>query len=179
MNDVPETSPPSGVGRVFVTLLSVRPEKRVLRAVVGMGLTFAAVGGGIFAALTGIAAATGNLEREDPFFGIIAGTVWGFAIGTSFAVTLAFAGRGRTFERLSVPRVAMAGALGGIVLAMGILIAAAYEGSLSGVPEAFTFLPLLGAGAGVASLTIARRSARPDQGAHDGARPPNTGVRSG
>ena len=134
--------------------------KRVLRGMLGMGATFAAIGGGFFAVLTGIAAVLGRLETEDPFFGILAGTVWGFAVGVTFSTVLAIAGRTLSFDRLSLPRVAGMGALGGLVLATTLVGITTLAGdTFTGVVEAFTFLPLLGAGAGAASLAIARRAA--------------------
>lgn len=133
--------------------------KRVMRGILGMGTTVAAIGGGFFAVLTAIAALLGRLETEDPFFGILAGTVWGFAIGATFATVLALAGRTLSFDRLSLSRVAGVGALGGLMLAATLVGLTALAGdTFTGVVEAFTFLPLLGAGAGAASLAIARRA---------------------
>lgn len=145
--------------------------KRVMRGILGMGATFAAIGGGFFTVLTGIAAVLGRLESEDPFFGILAGTVWGFAIGATFSTVLAIAGRALSFDRLSLPRVAGMGALGGLVLAATLVGGATLLGdTFTGVVEAFTFLPLLGAGAGAASLAIARRAAPSVQSADEGER---------
>ena len=135
---------------------------RVIRGILGMGATFAAIGGGFFAVLTVIAAVLGRLETEDPFFGILAGTVWGYAIGVTFSSVLAIAGRTLSFDHLSLPRVAGMGALAGLVLASFLVgITTLVGDDFTGVVEAFTFLPLLGAGAGVASLVIARRAAPP------------------
>ncbi len=141
---------------------------RVIRGILGMGTTFAVIGGGFFAVLTVLAAVLGRLDTEDPFFGILAGTAWGFAIGVTFSTVLAIAGRTMSFDRLSLPRVAGMGALGGLVLAATLVGLTTLAGeNFTGVVEAFTFLPLLGAGAGAASLVVARRAASPLQGENE------------
>ena len=133
--------------------------KRVVRGILGMGATFAAIGGGFFAVLTAVAAAFGRLDESEPFFGIIAGTVWGFGIGVTFSTVLAIAGTRLSFDSLSLPRVAAMGAAGGLFLAGALIGITTLAGeSFTGLVEAFTILPLLGAGAGTASLLIARRA---------------------
>ena len=142
--------------------LSVFRWKRVLRGMLGMGATFAAIGGGFFAAMTAIAAVLGRLEAEDPFFGVAAGAVWGFAIGVAFSAVLAAAGSRVGFEKLSIPRVAAMGAIGGFFLAGALIGLTKLAGNnFTGVVEALTFLPVLGALAGAGSLVVARRSDEP------------------
>jgi len=133
--------------------------KSVLRGILGMGLTFGGIAGGFFAALTAVLAVFGGLDEGEPFFPIIAGTVWGFGIGVAFSMVLAVAGRHVSFEKLSVPRVASIGALAGFLLAGTLIGVTSLAGEVfTGVVEALTILPILGAGAGTASLLIARRS---------------------
>ena len=132
-----------------------------------MGVTFAAIGGGFFAVLTAVAAVFGRLDSSEPFFGIAAGTFWGFAIGVTFSTSLAIAGRRQSFDSLSIQRVAVTGAAGGLFLAGALIGATTLAGdSFTGVTEALIALPLLGAGAGTASLLVARR-ASPKLGAGD------------
>ena len=124
-----------------------------------MGVTFAAIGGGFFAVVTAVVAIFGRLESSEPFFGIAAGTFWGLAIGITFSTSLAIAGQKQSFDSLSLPRVAATGAAGGLVLAGTLIGATTLVGdSFTGVIEAAIALPLPGAGAGTASLLVARRA---------------------
>lgn len=123
-----------------------------------MGLTFGAVGGAFFSLLAGVGALFFPGAEDEWGFMIIAGSVWGFAIGVSFSAVLAVAGRCLAFDRLSLPRVAALGAGGGLLLAL-LLVAATWNEWPDGnaiVP--FTILPLLGAGAATGSLLLARRA---------------------
>ena len=142
--------------------LSVSRWKRVLRGMLGMGVTFAAIGGGFFAVMTAIAAVLGRLEAEDPFFGVAAGTVWGFAIGVAFSAVLAAAGSRLAFERLSIPRVTAMGAIGGLFLAGALISLTRLSGNnFTGAVGALTVLPVLGAVSGAGSLVLARRADKP------------------
>ena len=133
--------------------------KSVVRGMLGMGLTFGGIAGAFFAALTAVAAVFGRLDATEPFFPIIAGTVWGFGIGVAFSGVLAVVGRYTSFEKLSVLRVAGVGALGGLLLAGALVGITTLAGeAFTGMVEAFTILPILGAGAGTVSLLIARRA---------------------
>ena len=126
-----------------------------------MGATFAAAGFFLFAILTA-AAALGRLDGEDPFFGIVAGTAWGFGIGVTFSAVLAASGSRLVFEKLSISRVAIMGALGGLFLALLLISGTKLAGNdFTGVTEALIFLPLLGAIAGSTSLVIARKADEP------------------
>ena len=127
-----------------------------------MGATFAIGGFFLFAIVTAAAAALGRLEREDPFFGIVAGTVWGFGIGVTFSAVLAATGSRFVFEKLSISRVAIMGASGGLFLALFLISGTKLAGNdFTGVTEALIFLPLLGAIAGSTSLVIARKADEP------------------
>jgi len=125
---------------------------------IGMGLTFAAATGAFFAV---IALVLGlffpGVENELPFM-IIAGSVWAFAIGVTFSGILAIAARGLPFDKLSLPRVAALGAVGGLLLS-GLLVAVTWqEWSAWDALVPVTILPLLGAGSATASLLLARRA---------------------
>lgn len=133
--------------------------KSVLRGMLGMGLTFGGIAGGFFAVLTVMFAVFGGLDESEPFFPTIAGTVWGFGIGVAFSGVLAVVGRHMSFEKLSVARVAGIGALAGLLLAGTLIGFTSLAGeAFTGMVEAMTILPILGAGAGAASLLIARRA---------------------
>ena len=134
--------------------------KRVFRGIIGMGLTFAVAAGVFFSVVAGVVALFFPGVEDEPGFMIIAGTVWGFAIGVAFSGVLAIAGRRRSFNELSLLRVAALGAGGGLVLA-GVLVGATWqEWSVGDALVPATFLPLLGAGAATASLLLARRAWR-------------------
>ena len=131
---------------------------RVIRGMIGTGLTFAAAAGVFFAVLSVVMwPFFPGVEDELPFM-IITGSVWAFAIGVAFSGILAIAARGLPFDKLSVPRVAALGAGGGLLLA-GLLVAATWqEWSAWDALVPVTFLPLLGAGSATASLLLARRA---------------------
>lgn len=128
---------------------------RVVRGMLGMGLTFAAIAAAFFSVLAVIAGLTG--AEDEPVFMIVAGSTWAFAIGVAFSGTLALAASKRRFDELSLPRVAMLGAAGGVGLAALLVGATWPEWTLADATVPFTFLPLLGAGSATASLLVARR----------------------
>ncbi|MCY3548021.1 MAG: hypothetical protein OXH49_14170 [Gemmatimonadetes bacterium] len=134
--------------------------KKVVRGVLGMGLTFGAIGAAFFS-LVALAGKVFFPGAEDELgFMIIAGTVWGVGIGTSFSAMLAIAARGRSLDELSYSRVASLGLLGGVLLA-GLVVGGSWGDWPNGaaiVP--FSILPLLGAGGGVVSLLVARKAGR-------------------
>jgi hypothetical protein len=131
----------------------------VARGVIGMGVTFAAVAGAFFSVLAVVVTVFFSGVEDEPGFMIIAGSVWGFAIGVAFAGVLAIAGRGRGFDELSIPRVAALGAGGGLLLA-GLLVGVTWqEWSVGDATVPLVILPLLGAGSATASLLLARRAA--------------------
>ena len=130
----------------------------VTRGMVSMGLTFAAVAGVFFAVLAVVSGLFFPGVEDDLPFMIIAGSVWAFAIGVAFSGILAIAARGVRFDKLSLPRVAVLGAGGGLVLA-GLLVAATWqEWSAWDALVPVTFLPLLGGGSATATLVLARRA---------------------
>ena len=131
---------------------------RVIRGMIGMGLTFAAVAAVCFSVIVVVMGVLSPGWDDEPFFAIIAGSVWGFGIGVAFSGVLAIAGRRLSFGELSLLRVAALGAGGGLLLA-GLLVAATWqEWSAGDALVPFTFLPLLGAGAATASLLLARKA---------------------
>lgn len=133
---------------------------RVVRGVLGMGLTFGALAGAFFAVAAAASAFFFPGVDDDLVFGIIAGTVWGFGIGASFSAVLAIAARGRSLDDLSFARVALVGAAGGLVLA-GLFVGVTWGDWPNGnavVP--FTMLPLLGTGGGICSLLLARKAGK-------------------
>ncbi len=130
--------------------------KRVVRGMLGMGLTFAAAAGVFF---TVVAVTMGlffpGAESDLPFM-IVAGSTWAFAIGVAFSGTLAIAGRHLSFDQLSITRVAVLGAGGGLVLA-GLLVGATLPSwTFRDALVPLVALPVLGAVSSTASLLMAR-----------------------
>ena len=134
--------------------------KRVIRGVLGMGLTFGAIGAAFFSLVALVSAVFFPGAEDELGFMIIAGTVWGVGIGTSFSAILAIAARGRSLDELSYSRVASVGVLGGLLLA-GLVVGGSWgDWPNGGAIVPFSILPLLGAGGGVASLLVARKAGR-------------------
>lgn len=150
-----------------------------IRGALGMGLTWAV--GWALAGL-GIGVAT-NLTPSLPwhlFFNVFdaplpALAIPGFFGGVFYSVVLSIAARRRRFDELSLPRVAVWGALGGLLLAvfpslLGLFgLAHLREGLEWWRLTAMVAVPtmLLGSASATGSLMIARRAERQALGAGD------------
>ncbi len=136
---------------------------RRIRGIVSTGLTWA-FGWGAVATVLKLGAATflgatlGSLMAV-----IVSGTTLGFVAGTSFGVILSITERRRTLDQLSLKRVAVWGALGG--MGLSLLLAPRLLGA--GLPLCVVvtsyLIPLgitgpLGAGFASGSVALARRS---------------------
>jgi len=119
---------------------------RKIRGIIGNGLTWAAAWIGLGAGLGALAGfPLGSLFRL-----ALSNSVGGFIAGASFALILSVAERKRTLEDLSLKRVALWGAIGGLVVTC---IPLAF-----GAPLAFLMGPLVingGIGAALASGSVA------------------------
>jgi len=126
---------------------------RKIRGMIGTGLTWAAAWIGLGAVLGALAGfPMGSLFRL-----ALSNSVGGFIAGASFALILSVAERRRTLEDLSLRRVALWGAIGGLVVTS---IPLAF-----GAPLAFLMGPLVingGIGAALASgsVVMAKRADR-------------------
>ena len=134
---------------------------KVIRGMIGTGLTFSAGVGVVSAVLAGLVAllpgSQGGIELARL---VVASTIWAFPIGVAFSGFLAMSARGRTFESLSLPRFALLGAGGGLLLYAPL---AANAWQAWDTPTALVnaaILVGLGAGSATATLLLARR-ARP------------------
>lgn len=122
---------------------------RRVRAAIGVGLTWAAAWFGVGMILLLIV----GLHAADVPFPLFFGLL-GFIAGATFSGILGLLAGRRTFDQMSLPRFAVGGALGGLVLA-GIVNVAAGPG-----PELTVIGPLFalaGAVSAAGTLAIARR----------------------
>jgi hypothetical protein len=142
---------------------------RRMRGALGMGLTWA-LGWALFGLLIGVASKLLPGLPWHYFFDVFdaplpALALPGFLCGVIFSVVLGIAGRRRSFDELSLPRVAAWGSVGGLLL--GLLPAAMVTVGLAtyGGPDAglwqFTAvisgpLAFLGAGSASGTLMVAR-----------------------
>ena len=128
---------------------------RRLRGAIGMGLIWGAVwsvAGALLARVPGV-------SSDLPFALLFAPL--GFVSGVIFSGIIAGIEGGRTYDRISLPRFAVWGAAGGVLLT-GIIAVAAVLGARSVWGEVLTFGPALtaaGAISAAGSLAAARRAA--------------------
>ena len=125
-----------------------------------MGLTFGLVGFLAFSILAAVSAVFFPGAEDDLGFMIAAGTVWSLGIGLGFSSVLAIVARGRSFEELTLARVGLVGAGGGLALAAGFVAATWGHLPPGGAFVPLTILPVLGGVGGAASLFVARRGSR-------------------
>ena len=132
---------------------------RVIRGMVGMGLTFSAGVGVVASTIAGLVWLLPGIEGGPEMFRVVvASAMWAFPIGVVFSGFLAIAARRRSFDKLSLPRFAAMGAVGGLLL-FGVLAANAWHAW--SVPIALANLAIflvLGSGSATASLVLARRA---------------------
>jgi hypothetical protein len=142
--------------------------ERVFRGMLGMGMTFGAVGAALMVAL-GATALIMGVDRDDADFMVVAALGWtaiSFAFGMLYGGLLAFLARGRSFKQLTIARVASAGAVVGLIpLAVVAIGSAIGPGTLSGdeIAATLTIFPPISAVIATATLLFARR-AKPQLG---------------
>ena len=133
---------------------------RVIRGMLGMGLTFS-VGVGVVASV--IALIPLLLSQASPLellIPVVGSALWAFPIGVAFSAAMALTAGGRTFEKLSLPRFAAMGAGAGL-LAFGLLSVNAWDAwTVSAAIGNAAILIGLGGTSATVSLLLARR-ARP------------------
>jgi len=133
---------------------------RVIRGMIGTGLTFAA-GIGVMGSILGLVGLLlGELSWHDlRMVGKL--SVIAFLVGVGFSGALAIAAGGRTLDRLSLRYVAALGAGGGLLYFL--FIAAVNGARVWSAWEAIgnlAILTLLGGGSAAAALSLARRAGR-------------------
>jgi hypothetical protein len=132
---------------------------RVLRGMIGTGLTFSAGVGVVASMIAGLVwllpGGEGGLEMIRL---VISSSIWAFPIGVVFSGALAITARGLSFDKLSLPRFAALGAGGGLLL-FGLLATNAWQAwSVSTALVNATIFVLLGGGSATATLLLARRA---------------------
>ena len=136
------------------------PWKRIVRGMIGTGLTFAA-GVGVAGTIVGLVGLLLGALSWDDLRMVAKLAVIAFLVGVGFSGVLAIAARGRTFDRLSLRFVTALGAGGGLLYFL--FIAAANGASVWSVWNAIgnlAILTLLGGGSAAATLIVARRAGR-------------------
>ena len=123
---------------------------RRIRGAIGVGLTWAAAwfGAGMMLLLV---VGFGAADVPFPlFFGLL-----GFLAGVTFSGILGILAGRRRFDEMSLPRFAGWGALGGLLLSGGVVLAAGPEGEFLVLGPVFA---LAGAVSAAGTLALARRS---------------------
>jgi hypothetical protein len=132
--------------------------RRLARGILGMGLTFAAGVGIVTSAIGGLMWGFDGESARAMFRFVAASTMWAFTIGVAFSGVLALTARGRSFEKLSLPRFAMLGAGVGLFF-FGLLATNAWQAwSLSQAIGNAAILTGLGGGSAAGALLFARRA---------------------
>ena len=132
---------------------------RVIRGMIGMGLTFS-VGVGVVASMLAVLPwlLLGGDSGREMIQMVIKSSIWAFPIGVAFSGVMAITARGRPFDKLSIPHFAALGAGAGLLL-FGVLAVTAWQAwSVSDAIANVTILTLLGGGSATATLLLARRA---------------------
>lgn len=135
--------------------------KRIIRGMLGTGLTFSVgvgIVGSVVAAIALVLAGGGDV-RELAFV-VVASAVWAFPMGVAFSGVLALTARGRSFDELPLARFAALGTGAGLLL-FGVLALNAWDAwSISTAMVNAGLFAFLGGGSATATLMLARK-ARP------------------
>ncbi len=132
---------------------------KVIRGMIGMGLTFS-VGVGVAASMIAglMWLIPGGFSGQELIGAVIKGSIIAFPIGVAFSGVLAITARGLPFDKLSLPRFAALGAGGGLLL-FGLLAVNAWQAwSVSDAIANLTIFVLLGGGSATGALMLARRA---------------------
>lgn len=145
--------------------LTVSRGERIFRGMLGMGMTFGAVAFAIVAPMAVMAYLSG-VDRDDLDFLIVAPFGWAtiaFGMGALYAGLLALLARGRSFREVSVARVALAGAVIGLIPGAVVFVSGLITGGIRDAVEPLMIFPPMSAVVAAATLLIARR-AKPQVG---------------
>jgi len=155
--------------------LPISRGERIFRGMLGMGLTFGAVGAAMMVPLAVgafLSFLRNGTDADDLDFLIVAPFVWiaiAFGLGMTYGGLLAFLARGRSFREVSIARVAAAGAAVGLVPVAVVAVGSLIGGGTLTIDEVLTPLvlfPPISAAIATGTLLLARR-AKPELGAGD------------
>ncbi len=132
---------------------------RVIRGMIGTGLTFSAGVGVVASMIAGLVWLLPGIEGgREMIRVVVASSIWAFPIGVAFSGFLAITARGRSFDKLSLPRFAALGAGVGLLF-FGVLAINAWDSwSVTTAIANATIFVLLGSGSATATLMLARRA---------------------
>ncbi len=120
-----------------------------IRGAFGMGLAWAAVWAVVGVIVMVVTTVLGLYPASEIIEGAAAGVLTGFVAGATFSAALGISEGRRRFDEMSLPRFALWGALGALLL----------SGWVQGADIiVYGVLPLLGAGCAAGSLALARRA---------------------
>ncbi len=132
---------------------------RVIRGMIGTGLTFSAGVGVVASMVAGFVwLLSGSESGLDMIWLAFASSIWAFPIGVAFSGFLALTAHGRSFNKLSLPRFAALGAGVGLLF-FGLLAINAWDAwsVMTAITNATIFV-VLGGGSATATLMLARRA---------------------
>jgi len=131
---------------------------RVIRGMIGTGLTFAVGVGAVGSMLGLVGLLLGELSWNDLRM-VAKLSVVAFIVGVAFSGVLATIARGRPFDKLSLRYVTVLGAGGGLLYFLFIsAVNGARVWSASAAIGNLTILLLVGAGSAAGMLTVARKA---------------------
>ncbi len=133
---------------------------RVVRGMVGTGLTFAVGVGAIAVSVALVGVLAGELTGRELLQVVGKLSVVSFLVGVLFSGALALTARGRTFDRLSLRYVTGVGAGGGVLYFLLIATNAWKVWSPMAALGNLALLAVIGGGSAAAALLLARRAGR-------------------
>lgn len=132
---------------------------RLIRGMIGTGLTFAVGVGGLSALVGSIAMLAGELTVLEGMQMAGKLSVVSFLLGVVFSGVLALSAGGRSFNKLSLKFVTALGASGGLIYWLLIGFGNAFRvWSLASAIGNLVILTMMGAGAAAATFILARRA---------------------
>jgi hypothetical protein len=131
---------------------------RVIRGMIGTGLTFAA-GVGVVASIAGVLVWLGGGITVRQLMGIVGRfSVVSFLLGVAFSGVLAITARGRQFNKVSLRLVGALGAGAGLSYFVFLALNGGRNWSARNAIINLVLLIVMGAGSAVATLMIARKA---------------------
>ena len=131
---------------------------RVIRGMIGTGLTFGVSVGVVSSLIGGLLWLGGELTARELLQMAGKLSVVSFLLGLGFSAVLAITARGQLFNKISLRRVSAIGAGAGLLYFGIIARNGIHSWSLKDAIANFIVLPVMGAGLAVATLLIARRA---------------------